>query len=354
MSGGGSTTTGLRVLLIAPAALPIDPERYGGVELSIYFLARELSKHVKVSVAAPRGSKVPGVEVVETIEPAGWAPDAERRHYEAYRGLLGEFDLVHDHTHEKWAYLEELEDPKLKIVGTLHGLQTWRSRLGPPVTYPNLVCLSQYHKRVTESTYNFEVEVVPLGIDLDLYRFKEDKEDFILSFNLVAPHKGHLYAILIARRLGLPIIVAGEDEFVPDRDYVRRVKEACSRYPKAEYLGKVDLRAKLDLLSRARCLLFPSLRGEAFSLVALEAMASGTPVVAFRRGALPELVGDGVGRLADSLEGLARCVEEVGEVRPERCRAWVAERFSVEAVARRYLELYGRVLRGDGWGPRPP
>lgn len=160
----------------------------------------------------------------------------------------------------------------------------------------------------------------------------------------VAPEKGFATAIDAAKRAGCALVVAGQvypyaahqryfdEEVVPRLDSERR------------WIGPVAGVAKRRLLGQARCLLVPSTAPETSSLVAMEALASGTPVIAFRSGALPDIVEDGVtGVLVDDMEGMAAALGRIDEIDPAICRRVACERFSLTQTSGAYLDLYRRL-----------
>jgi len=163
------------------------------------------------------------------------------------------------------------------------------------------------------------------------------------------PHKGHKYAIQLAKKLGFKLVVAGEDKLNVDVTYVNYIKELCKK-ANVEYLGSVPNATKLELLSRVKAVLLPFLRAEAFSLIAIEAMASGTPVITSNLGALPEIVVHGkTGFLCNSIFDFVEAIKRVDEINPKDCVKHVEEHFSIERGAEAYGDLYHIALKGEGW-----
>jgi glycosyltransferase involved in cell wall biosynthesis len=183
--------------------------------------------------------------------------------------------------------------------------------------------------------------IVPNGISLESFPFFTKKQDFVLALGRICPEKGFHLALDAARRAGVDLVLAGavfayaehqryfETEIVPRLDERRR------------FIGPVSGEAKRELLGRARCLVVPSLVAETSSLVAMEALACGTPVVARRIGALSEIVTEGTtGIFADDIASMAAAFDRVADIDPRTCRRAAEERFSAECMVNRYLALY--------------
>jgi glycosyltransferase involved in cell wall biosynthesis len=191
------------------------------------------------------------------------------------------------------------------------------------------------------------VTVVHHGIALDDYQFRDDKEDYVAFLGRMVPCKGAHTAIEVARRAGLRLKLAGEiqpmyaqywrDEVLPNIDGDR-----------VEYVGEAAHAEKNELLSRARALLFPIDWDEPFGLVMIEAMACGTPVLAFAGGSVEEIVSDGVSGWICSDAGDMAAKAQATAVPPESCRAWVATHFSRERMVDRYVDVYQRARSGGG------
>jgi glycosyltransferase involved in cell wall biosynthesis len=188
------------------------------------------------------------------------------------------------------------------------------------------------------------VGVVHNGIPVDTYPFRERKEGFALFLGRFNDEKAPHVAIDAARAAGRRIVLAGKCSEPAEQEYFDR--EVAPRLgPDAEFVGEADATRKRDLLSRASCLLFPVAWEEPFGLVMVEAMACGTPVVALRRGSVPEVVVDGVtGFVCDDRNALAEKVAAVEELSPSDCRLHAERDFSVDAMARGYERIYLSVL----------
>jgi glycosyltransferase involved in cell wall biosynthesis len=189
---------------------------------------------------------------------------------------------------------------------------------------------------------------VPNGIALDRRRFSARKRDFCLALGRICPEKGYSRALLAASRARIPLLLAGrvfayEDHLRHFREVLEPLLAAPSR---SRFLGPIGAGRKRRLLAAARCLLVSSRCEETSSLVAMEALASGTPVIAFRVGALPEIIDHGrTGFLVDDVEGMAEAILEVGKLDPLDCRRAAEQRFSADRAMTGYLGAFDRVIR---------
>ncbi|APR75709.1 Glycosyltransferase [Minicystis rosea] len=186
---------------------------------------------------------------------------------------------------------------------------------------------------------------IPAGIALDRFRFGARKHRFALSIGRVCPEKGHHLALSAAARAGVPLLIAGRVS--PFAVHERYFREAIA--PRLDrdrrFLGPIAGVRKRRLLAGARCVIVPSAMPETRSLVAMEALASGTPVVAFRRGALPDIVEHGVtGFLVDDVEEMADAILAAETLDPLACRRAAEERFSAERMTHAFFDAYAGIV----------
>jgi glycosyltransferase involved in cell wall biosynthesis len=188
------------------------------------------------------------------------------------------------------------------------------------------------------------------GLPLDLHTFRPGPGQYLAFLGRVSPEKRVDRAIEIARAVGMPLKIAAKVDRADREYYETKIKpmlrEAGSL---VEFLGEVGGQAKDEFLGNAHALLFPIDWPEPFGLVMIEAMACGTPVIAYPMGSVPEVMTDGVtGFVVDGIDAAARAVGRVGELSRRRCREVFEEQFSAARMARDYVALYGRLVDGDG------
>jgi glycosyltransferase involved in cell wall biosynthesis len=298
-------------------------------------------------VVAVKGSEVHGELLAmppadATIAYATW----DRSHL-AYRRVLADvlrtrsIDVVHMHGMDFLSYLPDVPVP---IVATLHLPVRWYPESLLRLVRADLVltCVSESQRRTLPATSQVPVAVIRNGVAVDrLDRRSSRRRDFVAVLGRICPEKGVHLALEAAGAAGVPLVIAGQVfGYEEHLEYFRRHIEP-SLGPACRFIGPVGPRRKRRFLSAARCLLVPSLAPVTSSLVAMEAMACGTPVVAFATGALPEIVEDGVtGFLVRSTQEMSKAISMVGRIDPAACRACAAERFTDRRMIAEYIDLY--------------
>jgi glycosyltransferase involved in cell wall biosynthesis len=336
----------LHVGLVAPLWHPVAPDR-GGVEQIVFLLARELVAmgHRVTLIAsgdsAPVGRLVPVCpqNVVAAME-AGLASDYSLFEAAAVAHAIRvapELDLLHSHLGTRLV-------PLSPLIGApvLHTLHT-------SVSADMRWLLEQFPGRSVSVVSRWQaaalggddVPVVPNGVDLDAFPLARVPGEHLLVLGRVEPRKGVDVAIEVARASGLPLVIAGH---VVDRAYFAERVRPHVDGERVRYLGPVAGAAKIDLLQRARGLVFPVQWEEAFGIVMVEAMACGTPVLALARGAVPEIVVQGENGFHAREPGeLVPLVARLGGLDRARVRASVERRFSHRRMVAGYVDLYRRV-----------
>lgn len=336
----------MKILYVAYPLLPLSDDIAGGAEQVLLTLAREVaSRGHEVTVAAADDSIVPG-RLLATGRASSQNDDFERRKAEHEAAILRhladhDYDLVHDMSGSFWQHARSIAIPTL---ATLHL---------PPEIYPaeafwntpgdlmfNGVSCSQA-ARFSEVLGVEGLEVVANGISAERFPFTEMKRDYLLWLGRICEEKAPHVACEVAERLGMQLILAGQIyPFSYHQQYFERELSPCLRSSNIEFVNPPTHAEKVELLCNARALLITSTADETSSLVGMEAMACGTPVVAMRRGALPEVVRDGVtGFIADNPAGMRESIENIDSIMPLACREHVVRRFSASRMASEYLRL---------------
>jgi glycosyltransferase involved in cell wall biosynthesis len=337
----------LRIAIVAPPWYAIPPEGYGGIESMVYWLAEGLHARghdVTVIGAGPRGTTARFLATVEV-------PPSERigqvlpevTHALHVADLIDELeleaplDVIHDHCAASVLGAARHAAP---TVVTAHGpvdgeMLDYYRHVGPGVA---LVAVAEFQRRLAPSLP--WVGTVHNATPADALPFESSKDDFCLFLGRMSPEKAPDLAIRAARAAGRRILVAGKCTEPVEREFFdARVRPLLG--PDAEWVGEADTDLKAELLSRARCLVFPVQWNEPFGLVMVEAMACGTPVVAMRAGAVPEVVDHGVtGFVCDQVTELPEAIERVDELEPKACRQRVLDHFDVSQMAVRYEEVF--------------
>ncbi|HEY9897701.1 MAG TPA: glycosyltransferase family 4 protein [Pantanalinema sp.] len=347
----------MRIGLLAPVALSVPPVGYGGTELVVSMLADGLvSRGHRVTLFASGDSRTRAE--LRALHPRALTPlgfDTKERYVpleEAHaRWSLAQaegLDLIHDHTKTQGVLLAS--EATVPVVTTIHNDFT-PERRGVYLSHREHRYVSISRAQAARLEALNYVGTVHNGIDLGAARPTARKENYLLFLGRLCEAKGTHTAIALAKTLGIPLVLAGKVD-PADRAYFEAEVAPHLGDPLISFVGEVHGPAKWDLLSRARCLVFPIQWEEPFGLVMIEAMACGTPVVATRRGSVSEVVRPMVsGWIADDLAGLAEGVARAGRIPAERCRRWVEENFSARAMVEGYLAVYARVLASPSGGP---
>lgn len=337
----------MKIAQIAPPWLPVPPTGYGGIEWVVALLADGLvDRGHDVTLYASAGSRTRARLVSAFDEAPGTRLIGSAYHetFHAFRAYLdaGSFDLIHDHSGMIGLAMGALTGRT--IVHTLHGPFTelakrWYREISGRVQF---VAISESQRSgCPDLSY---AGTVHNGIDCSLYPFRSEKEDFLVFLGRANHEKGPEVAVEVAKRLGMPLVMVVKRAEDHEIRYWSEVVEP--RLTGAERLhAEVSHDEKVDLLGRARAVLFPIQWEEPFGLVMTETMACGTPVIAFARGSAPEVIVDGkTGFLVEDFDAMCEAVGRVGEIDPRECRRHVEERFSAEVMVRAYEEIFSRVL----------
>jgi glycosyltransferase involved in cell wall biosynthesis len=337
---------------------PVGPDAVGGSEQILTLLDRELTAAGHNSyVLAVKGSKVTG-RLIPSPKWKGTLDEPARRWgQQAHRILIEQtlqripIDLVHMHSLDFHTYLPEAGIP---LLATLHLPPGWYPpqvfHISRPRTW--LHCVSQNQRRSCPPS-RLLLPTISNGVEIARFQSRIARREFVLSLGRICPEKGFHVALEAARLARVEMILAGElFPYAAHEEYYRReVAPRLSR--KRRFVGPVGFERKRRLLSQARCLLVPSLVAETSSLVAMEALACGTPVIAYPSGALTEIVEHGrTGYLVESAAEMARAIKAVRSLDPEDCREAAREQFSADRMVKRYFGTYAALtsltFRMDG------
>ena len=342
----------MNILYIAYPLLPVSENSCGGAEQMLVTVEREMARrgHHTV-VAACAGSRVAGELLATGCAPL--RPDAfEERNAEHNRKILAylsdhpdQFDLIHDKSGTFWQALDRSTTLPAPMLVTLHLAPSFYGdgafERVPASVFFN--CVSE-----TQALWfrDLDAATVCNGIDLRKFPFQAEKGDYLLWLGRICVEKGVHLAIEVARRTGLPLVIAGQVyPFSYHQNYFRREVFPHLDGKNVRWEESPNLEVKLELLSRALALLIPTLVDETSSLVAMESAACGTPVVAFRRGAIDEVIEDSkTGFLVQTVDEMVAAVENIGQLDPHDCRRYMEERYSVSSMADGYERLYQSVV----------
>jgi glycosyltransferase involved in cell wall biosynthesis len=341
----------LTVLSVSYALASVSPDSTGGAEQILATLDRALVEvgHRSI-VVAPEGSRVQGALMAIPAERGPLDEAARARATSATRAAIADalerwpIDLVHLHGID---FPATMPAPGIPVLATLHLPPDWypEAALRPARAGTWFNCVSASQQAACPPGVPL-VDAIPNGVPVEALTARHAKRRYALFIGRICPEKGVHLAIEAAERAGVPLLIAGElYPYAAHRAYfdeqVRpRLGRAC------RFIGPVGFARKRRLLTAARCLLVPSLAAETSSLVAREAAACGTAVVAFPSGALRDTVEDGrTGFLVEGAAAMAAAIDRSAAIDPALCRATARARFSEERMIADYLAAYARLAR---------
>ena len=333
----------MKVALLGPIAWRTPPLHYGPWEQITSLLAEGLTGlGVDVTLFATLDSLTKAT--LDGVIPTGYAenPQYDGRVWEAIHVAhalrrSGEFDLVHNHL--DWLPLAFAEHCQAPLLTTIHGF-SGQNILPAYVRAPSSYVSISDSDRSPDLDY---VGTVYHGIDLDGLPYDPDGGDGLVAFGRIHPDKGTHEAIEIARRTGRQLTICG---IVQDERYFAEQVEPQIDGRQITYLGSVGPEDRGRILGRSAALLHPIYFAEPFGLSVVESMACGTPVVAYARGSMPEVVDEGVtGRLVNTVQEAAAAVDTIDTIDRGACRARARERFSAERMVADYLAIYREICR---------
>jgi glycosyltransferase involved in cell wall biosynthesis len=341
--------TALKIAQVAPLYESVPPRAYGGTERVVSYLTEALVEAGHDVTLFASGDSITSANLVPLV-PQGLRLDPQRRdavvwHTILMQAVLNEsraFDVIHFHT-------DVLQLPlgrhcRTPCVSTAHG------RLDLPDLKSLFRCFPKHpmvsisdSQRAPLPWVNWRA-TVHHGLPLGLYRFHPRPQGYFAFVGRISPEKRADRAIEIAKACGVPLRIAAKVD-PADRRYFHTVIEPLLAHPLVTFLGEVDDSAKDELLGNAAALLMPIDWPEPFGLVMIEALACGTPVIAWRHGSVPELIEHGVtGYVVDNMDHAVEAARNVWRIDRRRCREVFEQRFSARVMARRYLDVYRELV----------
>ena len=335
----------MRIAILSPPWFAVPPSGYGGIEWVVSLLADGLvdaGHEVTLFASGDSHTKAELSYVFETApsELIGRSLP-ELHHALSCFTRAGDFDVINDHAGPLSIALGGLVETP--VVHTVHGPLNGEpgevyAGLGQVAPDVGLISIS-LNQRKPRPELNWAGNCMN-ALDLQLYPCKPHRGDYLLFLGRMSADKGAHRAIWVAKETGLPLKLAGKKQDPKEQTYFHELVEP-HLHDEIEYLGEVSHGEKVELLQNARVTLFPIDWEEPFGLVMIESMACGTPVVATRHGAVPEVIDDGVsGIVVDDYRQMPEAIERADELDPLECRRYVEERFGRERMVRDYVEVY--------------
>lgn len=337
----------MRIAQVAPLWFAIPPKTYGGSELVVSMLTEELiKKGHEVTLFAAGDSKT-----TANFLPI-WPKGLEKANLAApfavfalmYKELIerqNEFDIIHDHCEYYTVPFSKFLKPPM--ISTLHNPITEEKNILYK-KFPNINYVAISHNQRKSGPGVNIVKTIYHGISIEKYDFNPNPQDYLLWLSSIVPEKGPATAIEIAKLSGEKLIISGPI-FPQNSDYFEYRIKSLIDGKQIQFIGEVDFEKKIELFKNAKAFLFPIHRQEPFGLVVIEAMACGTPVIAFKEGSMPELIEHGkTGFLVDSIEEAIRALKNIKKISRAYCREYVQKNFPLRRMVNRYERLYQKIL----------
>jgi glycosyltransferase involved in cell wall biosynthesis len=340
----------MRIAQVAPLFESVPPKYYGGTERVVSYLTEELVRQGHEVTLFASGDSVTKAHLVAACR-RSLRLDKRCIDQLSHQVLMledvfqraAEFDIVHFHVDYLHFPLSRRE--RVTHVTTLHGR----------LDIPDLVPLYQeFRDMPVVSISNCQREPLPSanwqatiyhGVPADTYQFRAESGSYLAVLGRISPEKRVDRAIRIARQVQIPLKIAAKVDRV-DKDYFEGVIEPLLRDSQVEFVGEIGEGEKDEFLGHAYALLFPIDWPEPFGLVMIEAMACGTPVIAYRSGAVPEVMEEGhTGFIVEGLEDAVEAVRRVPDLSRKRCREIFEQRFTATRMAHDYVQLYERLIK---------
>jgi len=336
----------MRVAVVAPPFIPVPPKRYGGTELFVGYLVQSLKAHGIDVVLYATGDSTAKVEVRFLYPKSEWPLEGEI------------FSNLKDVNHTFWAVEDAMHDCDILHLNNAPGLAATRF-VNVPVVYtvhhPRQNLLSDFYASypdinyvmISDSQKSFEampkMTTIHHGISMDDYQFQKQKQPYLSFIGRFAPVKGPHIAIEVAKKLGIPLRMAGEVQ--PQfKDYFENEVKPHIDGKFVEFIGEADQQIKNELLGNSMALLFPIEWDEPFGLVMIEAMACGTPVIALRGGSVAEVVCDGIsGYVCENADQMVERIRNLS-IPSASVRHYAEMNFSTEKMAKDYARLYESLI----------
>jgi glycosyltransferase involved in cell wall biosynthesis len=337
----------IRIAVLSPVSWRTPPRHYGPWESVVSLLTEELVRMgLDVTLFATGDSQTSGNLI--TVVPRSYSEDssvnpkvAECLHISEAFERSADFDLIHNHfDFLPLTYSRLVQTP---VVTTIHGFSS-----------PSIIPVyKKYNDRahyvaISNADKSPELKyaaTIHHGIDVGQFPFSGARGEYLLFFGRIHPEKGVREAIEVAKRVGIRLVIAG---IIQDQDYYATQVEPYVDGTSVDYLGSVGPDRRADVLGRAMALLHLISFDEPFGLSLVESMACGTPVIAFDRGSMPEIIRHGeTGYIVDDIQEATEAVAAISSIDRSNCRADVEQRFTDTRMARDYVRVYEKILNGE-------
>lgn len=353
----------MKIAIVSPLMVTVPPKKYGGIELIVDELARGLAQKKHTVVVFCCGGSTIGQEGIYRVETCPYPTSEhieENRKWELHQiltvlGRQHEFDVIHFNYEPAvlrfdidGIVVNLLDFFTVPVVLTFHNTTDIQTNVE---YYHNTLSLHRHEMIFVSKNQRRPVSFFPNSnvvynaLPIEDFPFESKKENYLLFLGRITPFKGILEAIEVAKKTKIPLVIVAKVDLVDKDFYEKEVRDKIDG-KLIRYVGEADFAGKTEYLKRARCLLFPILWEEPFGLVMAEALGCGTPVIAFRRGSVPEIIQNGVnGFIVDTVEEMVEAVKKTETISAEKCRASVDKRFSVKRMVDEYESVFEKIVQ---------
>lgn len=341
----------MRVAQVAPLFESVPPKLYGGTERIVSWLTEDLVRLGHDVTLFASGDSMTAARLVpacpESLRLSPLCVDQLAHHVNMLESVFSEkenFDLVHFHI--DYLHFPLSRRAQLPNVTTLHGRLDIPDLAPLYRTYSDMPVVSISDAQRGPLPWVNWQGTVHHGLPEDSLAFYGEPGQYLAFLGRTSPEKGLEQAIQIAKRVGMPLKIAAKVDRT-DQQHFEAVIKPLLNDPLIEFIGEIGYSEKNAFLGHAAALLFPINWPEPFGIVMIEAMACGTPVIAYPFGSVPEVIENGVtGYLARDVKSAAKAVEKISKIDRAQCRQRFEERFSLTRMTREYLAIYDRIVRG--------
>ncbi|MDP2855753.1 MAG: glycosyltransferase family 4 protein [bacterium] len=341
----------IKIAQLAPLWIPVPPRTYGGIELMLSLLTEELvRRNYDITLFASGDSKT-SAKLISLTEKAIWLQKGLRSPHAYINTALEkiyhyrkQFDLFHNHF--DFFMFPFCLSETIPILTTLHrpidpvAAQAYRA-----YNKINFCAISEDQRQSAEENGISTVGVVYNGIAPEKYIFRETAGDYFIYLSRINKEKGIVDAIGAARDAGVKLLVAGNIVGGDEWNYFLHEVQPLLNEENINFIGQLDFNEKVRLLGGAKALLFPIDRREPFGLVMIEAMACGTPIIAYRRGSVPEVIKDKkTGFIVDNKNEMVEAIKKIDIIKRKDCRIHVEQNFTLKQMVDKYEEIYKKLI----------
>lgn len=351
----------LRIAQLAPLWETIPPKKYGGIEIIIKAITNELIKRGhQVTLFAAGNSKTKAK--LNSVFPKSLF-EMKVDWYHRSQNLINaanlfqranKFDIIHNHAGDNALFF--VQTVKTPVLTTLHNVlpNSKQNKSDEYITFDyysqktNFASISFNQRKHSNLKLNY-VDTVYNGINLNDFTFNNQPQDYLVWLGRIHYGKGTWNAVNVVVKAKQKLIMAGNTTCESDEEYFKKIKPLIDG-KKIKFIGEVNRKEKNKLLSGAKALLFPTIWEEPFGLVMIEAMACGTPVIAFNKGAAPEIVKDGeTGFIVKDDKEMIEAIKKVDKINRTQCRKHIEKYFTVEKMVDEYERVYEKIIRKNNF-----